>query len=223
MGRPDTNAVFVLLLLLTLGCSATRSVRPVGEGRLGTALSVGGPLFVNLGPPLPAPIPVLSARYGISRRTDVDVGILLPVVPTLGLDAGASTLVLPPAGWRPAIMAGGRATLLGALPGLRSPHVLLEAHGTASWVAAHNLLAYTGADVLFDPSSIRLHPTALLGLSFAVPLGGLSLSAEARWLAMATSSRALSVRYGSLGGRGALGVVIALGYTFDLKGHHRDR
>jgi len=223
MGRPDTNAVLVLLLLLCAGCSATRSVRPVGEGRLGTALSVGGPLFVNLGPPLPVPIPVLSARYGVTARTDVDVGILLPLVPTLGLDAGASTLVVPPSGWRPAVMAGARATLLGALPGLRSPHVLLEAHGTASWSPAPRLLAYTGADALFDPGSMRLHPTALVGLSFAAPLGGLSLSAEARWLAMATSSRALSMRYGSLGGQGALGVVIALGYTFDLRGHRRDR
>ena len=222
MGRPDTNPVFVLLLLLGVGCSATRSVRPVGEGRLGTAMSVGGPLFVNLGPPLPVPIPVVSARYGVTARTDVDVGLLLPIVPTLGLDVGASTLVVQPRRWRPAVMAGGRATWLGVVPGMRHPHVLLEAHGTASWVATTHLLAYTGADVLVDPISARWHPSALVGLSFAVPLGGLSLSAEARWLAITTSSRALSMRYGSLANQGAIGVVIALGYTFDVKGHRRD-
>ncbi len=223
MGRRDTNALLVLIVIIGAACSATRSVRPVGRGKLGTAISVGGPLFVNLGPPLPVPIAVVSARYGVSKKTDIDAGIVLPIVSTLGGDIGATTQVLSERGPIPTVMAGGRVSLVGPVIGgaTAAPHVLLEAHSTASWSIAHGLLGYLGADVLFDAHSVRLHPTALMGINYAVPLGGLSFTAEGRWLAMATSSRDLSVRYGSFAGQGALGVVLAVAYTFDLAGPKR--
>lgn len=217
MGRRDTNAPLLLALLLCLSCSATRSVRPVGKGRMSTALSVGGPLFVNLGPPLPVPLPVLSARYGVTNRTDVDVGIILPIVPTLALDAGAATLVLTPTRLRPAIMAGGRVTVVGALPGYGAARVLLEAHSTASWNLSTRLLGYGGADVLVETRRGGVQPTAILGVSYAVPSSGLTLSAEGRWLAIAKPSSDLSVRYVSFFGHGAAGVMMAVSYTFDVQ------
>lgn len=189
----------------------------MGAGHLGTAISVGGPLFVNLGPPLPVPVPVVSARYGVTPAVDIDAGMMLPVVSTMGLDVGASRLWRSERGPLPAVMAGTRVTLLGALPDLAALHVLLEGHGTASWTLAHRLLGYLGADVLFDTRNQRLHPTALVGASYEVPLGGLSFSAEGRWLAIATPSRDLSVRYVSFAGQGALGVMLAVAYTFDTR------
>lgn len=211
-----------LVLFLACGCSATRAVRPVGPGRLSLSASVGGPLITNLGPPLPLTIPMVSARLGLTERTDVDFGVLLPIVRLVGIDMGIAHLALTQARLRPAVMVSGRAALAGPLGRQASWNLAwLEAQTTASWQLHRSVLTYVGAVGLWAPVTTKVLPSVLFGVSYSLPKGGLYLAAEARWLALNEANGNLSVKYMAPSGRGATGVVLALGYTFNLRrGQH---
>jgi hypothetical protein len=215
--RPHAlKAIFVCAMATAIGCSATRSVRPVGRGNVNVAASIGGPLFRNLGPPLPVPLPVVSARVGLTDCTDVDFGVMLPVSRTAGLDLGASTLILQGHHGDLALMAGGRLTALSPVLSPLRPTFITEGSLTASWALTPSLLPYLGADLLLELRTGRVHPTTLAGLTYASPLAGFSLAAEVRWLAIATDARRLSVRYVSPWSHGALAAVVAISYTFHV-------
>lgn len=217
--RPHTPLLTLLACLACAGgCSATRAVRPVGEGRLGVSVSVGGPLFTNLGPPIALPVPMVSARLGLTDRTEVDVGALVPVLELVGFDVGVAHLLLGQRGARPAVMINGRAAMVGPVGRQASWSApWLEAQATASWALARPLWLYAGATALATTHTAHVVPSALAGLVYAVPRSAWQVTGEARWLALASRSDDLSVKYLTLGNHGALGVVAALGYSFDLR------
>lgn len=100
--------VGTLCALWCVGCMAARNVRPVGEGRMSAGLSVGGPMFTNLGGAIPTPLMTAYGRYGVNDTTDLDFGLSLPIVAAVGVDVGMAKLLLEERGARPALMAGGR-------------------------------------------------------------------------------------------------------------------
>ena len=83
-----------------LSCTATHSVRTVGQGNGAVETSFGGPVFRNLGGPIPAPNLFIGGRYGV--RDDLDLvlhyNLTSPIVPGIGLDliAGAQFAPIQP-------------------------------------------------------------------------------------------------------------------------------
>ncbi|MFM2153781.1 MAG: hypothetical protein RL199_2216, partial [Pseudomonadota bacterium] len=167
----------LLAVATTLGaCSAVRSVRPVGAGRLAGGASIGGPLFTNLGGAIPTPVVTAFGRYGLDERTDVDVGLSPPIVGAAGLDVGVSRLILDEQGsWRPAVMVGGRLSVWGSVLGLAGRRdVNGRAHAVDPrlfeevWaVASRRLgpaLVYAGLDLFAQAERGTVRPTPLAGV-----------------------------------------------------------
>ena len=83
-----SRRVLTLLLLLLLGltcvgCGMRNLARTIGEGNGELRASVGGPIFSNLGVPMPLPNLQIGGRYGLTEGFDVDGDISL-----LGLGYG---------------------------------------------------------------------------------------------------------------------------------------
>jgi hypothetical protein len=80
--------LLVTLAMLFLSCTATRQVRTIGKGNKGVEITLGGPFFTNLGPPLPMPNLFLGGRYGILQDLDIAVhyNLTAPIIPGIPLD-----------------------------------------------------------------------------------------------------------------------------------------
>lgn len=233
--RPPGHAPrrFAFLLLATFalaaltGCSASRGVRPLGKGRTSAGLSVGGPLFTNLGPAMPAPLTSVHVRHGVGERTDLDVGLHLPVIGAAGIDFGASHLLLAQEGARPAVTAGGRAYLWAsalALSGKKNPNtgrgyaleprLYEELYARASWQLGENVLAWGGADLFVQLERLAVLPSLVAGAEWRpcrdcwIP--GITL--EARHAALFSNQRFEVVDYLGPAGFGAFGVHLALNF-----------
>ena len=79
-----------LTLAATSGCASRHLARTVGAGNGEARVSVGGPLFDNLGAPIPMPNVALGGRYGVADGWDLDgnVSLLAAAVGVAYLDAG---------------------------------------------------------------------------------------------------------------------------------------
>ncbi len=165
-------------LLLFAGCQTTRSIRPVGDGKVALGASLGGPMFTNLGPPIPAPLASGYGRYGISKRTDVDVGLHFPITAAAGADLGIAHLFLEQDGWAPAVMAGGRGYLFFdalALTSKKNPAgdrynadltFFEELSGNASWRLGARSLAWLGLSFFVQAEKAIILPTLSAGFEW---------------------------------------------------------
>jgi hypothetical protein len=81
-------AVIILLASCAVACTAAHSVRTIGKGNAGVEVSLGGPIFTNLGAPIPAPNLFIGGRYGV--RDDLDLSLhynlTTPIIPGIALD-----------------------------------------------------------------------------------------------------------------------------------------
>lgn len=216
----------VAALLLTTGCFAARNVRPVGEGNVSAGISVGGPVFTNLGAPIPTPLATAYARYGVTDETDIDVGLSLPIVGAAGIDAGAAHQVLKQDGLRPAVSLGGRLLLYANLLGLSGdvdrdgrpydPGVRLfeELYGYASWQLHEAWLAYAGVDLFAQAEQAILRPTLLGGVQWQ-PSRVLGLQLEIKQMALATNQEYAAVAFVGPGNYGAFAVNLGVSFTFE--------
>jgi hypothetical protein len=77
-----------VLTAWTAACTAAYSVRTVGKGNAGAEMSLGGPIFTNLGGPVPAPNLFVGGRYGLRDDLDISMNYNLtsPIVPGIGLN-----------------------------------------------------------------------------------------------------------------------------------------
>lgn len=214
--------VLALAGLASAGCSTTRSVRPVGEGRFGGGLSVGGPVFTNLGAPIPTPLVSVFGRYGVGPKTDVDVGLHLPVIRSVGLDVGASHLVLEPAGFVPAVMVGGRLYFYGnvaALTGPRTdggtfgfaPRVYEEVQATASWEPTPQVLLWAGLNVFAQVETASFRPSLLAGLEFK-PIPEFGVALELKQMSFLENQQFAVVDFIGPGNFGAFAVMLGFRY-----------
>ena len=72
MKRSIRGALLGLCLVGATGCFAARNIRPVGDDQWAAGVSMGGPMFTNLGGAIPTPLMTASARYGLTDTTDLD-------------------------------------------------------------------------------------------------------------------------------------------------------
>lgn len=211
----------LVLCLQASACSATRNVRPVGEGRMAAGTSVGGPLFSNLGAAFPVPLVSGFVRYGLDDRTDLDAGLHAPIAGAMGLDFGAGRLLLEQNGGVPAVMVGGRLHLWWnalALTGREnpntgngyafSPRLYEELYATASWKPTDRVLLWSGLNAFAQLEKLTVLPSLVAGAEWRpVPAFGIAL--EGRHLAFTRNTSSEVVAYTGLGGYGAFGLQLA--------------
>jgi hypothetical protein len=198
----------------------------LGEGHLAAGASLGGPLFNNLAVPVVAPLTSVFARYGLTHRTDLDLGVMLPIGRVVGLDFGASHLLLRPKGASPYVMLGGRAAVLGnarswvlkqdintATPLGFGAELFEQVYVNASWNLSTACYAFVGADLFAQVQSNTWRPSLMAGFVWRAR-NGISLQAQLNWLAIHRATDTLSIRYVSIAGLGSLGMQLGLTYDF---------
>ncbi len=213
----------VLAAVASAGCFAARGIRPVGQGKLAAGLSVGGPLFTNLGGAIPTPLVTGYARYGVTDRTDVDAGLTIPTTRAMAIDAGASHEILAQKGGVPAVDLGGRLNLWFNPEGVAGakdsngvafkldPEVFEEVYGYASWKLGRKTLGYVGLDLFAQVQDAIFRPSVLAGVEWRpVRLFGLQLQLEQ--MAFLTNQQDSIVSFLGPGHYGALAV--QLGFNF---------
>lgn len=209
----DVGRRLPLLLSLLTGCASLTHVRPVPRGALVAEASVGGPL-VQLGDvPLPLPLTSVGVTYGaldrLSLHAHVQPSALL--LGALGMDAGATGLLLAQTGAWPALVASGQAQVL--TDGRTGAWASADASLTASWLLSEHWLPYVTLSGQVDFLN-RLVQTAP-GLGLQVQLGPWTIQAETRLYAPTRRSDIAAVPYVGLAGHGALGVVLGASHRFE--------
>ena len=195
---------FLAAFLLLAACGTTQSVRPLGAGRSAVDLSIGGPLITS---PFVAPVPVTVAGYrrGLDDRSDAfgRVHVIPAMFRILGVDAGASRLLLRDRGLVPALNASAQAMFFAGRGGVMA---VPAASLTASWATGPWLL-YAGTQHavsfgrMLEGSGALFHWSPYVGASRDV--GRWTYGAELRWLEANVGSDTL-VWWQGMGGRGAI-------------------
>lgn len=87
---------FVPLLAALAACAPRAPARTLGRGRSEVAASLGGPLFGNLGAPLPLPMAAVGGRHGVTDAIDAigHVQITAAAYGVAGGDLGAAYQLL---------------------------------------------------------------------------------------------------------------------------------
>ena len=104
------RAILPLAGVLLAGCAASRAVAPLPRGAGAVTTSLGGPVFLFGGAPVPTPLLVAGYRHGLSDRTGVHAALHLAPLALLGVggvDLGVNTEVWPADGPRPRLMVDG--------------------------------------------------------------------------------------------------------------------
>jgi hypothetical protein len=216
-------------MLCISACSTIRQITPLDQGEQRVGLAVGGPLFTDLGVPIPVPEISLDYAYGVTD--DITLGAALHVTPAVfGLcgvgEAFGTVGVLDQAGFIPAVSVGLDTVLLSDFT--TSFFVLPEASATASWKLADFISIYAGAAMMvnFYPKTAGLSwdnapipgvPMALLP-SFPVGVqlnfGPIQLAAETRLLMPFSSNGNLILHYVGMADYGAIGVYLSASFRF---------
>ncbi len=172
---PLALALFALALQ---GCSMTREVRPVGKGNVAAGLSVGGPLFTNLGGAIPTPILSPYVRYGLLKNLDLDFALDLTPAAVQGADIGLGYEFRDQKGGIPAVMGGARVYGFGnMLAGTDrpagytgkytlAPTAFEEIYGNVSWIVARHWLLYAGVDLFAQAEQGIFIPSVLVGAEY---------------------------------------------------------
>lgn len=202
---------FLLSALVLLGaCGTTQSVRPLGAGRSAFDVSVGGPILIS---PFVAPVPVLLTgyRYGLDDRSDVfgRLHLIPAAVGLVGLEAGASRLVLPERGLVPAVSASAQA-LFFAGPGgaFAVPAASLNASwSTGQWVLYVGSQQAVSFGKQLEGGGVAFHWSPYVGATRDI--GRWTIGAELRWWEPHVGNDVL-VWWQGIGGRGALAPMISI-------------
>lgn len=204
----------VTALGVLAGCGHTTHVRPNAPKELSVEVDLGGPL-ANLGAPIPLPLTTAGVSYGVMERLDVQAHVHLTTLAfgVAGLDVGSTYLPIREQGAIPAVSLSGR--LYGFSDFHSGARGYLELTGAASYLFKERFLTYlsaTGFLQMFEP------PLLSLAVGEEVKLGHFGLQLEVRWYEPNQLSTPMTVNWVSIGGRGALGVVLGFRYYFELGG-----
>ena len=208
----------------------TRAPRPIGAGNIAIGASLGGPLFTNLGAPIPTPMASVFGIYGISDKLHVDAGLHLPVVRAAGLDVGllySLISAMPAKSLSPSLSIGMRLLLFGniaAVVGQQNPYTLRslpvdprlfeEAYLIAAWDLNRKWLVWSSLSALSQLEDAIVRPALAIGTEYhASPTW--TLGTELSWLDFTAYQDNLSVRYLGIQGQGAL--AIRLGVTYHIQ------
>jgi len=217
----------VLAVVILAGCSTIRQVTPLAKGEHRLGLGVGGPLFTNLGAPIPMPMLSVDYAYGITDRLTAGAAVhVTPIIFNLcGMGEVFATYgLMTQSGLIPAISVGVDTLLLSDFS--TSFFAFPQVNAIASWRLNSVLSLYAGADVIVNfypktaglPMDGEIAPGVPVGLLPSFPLGvqlsfgRFQLSAEARLIQPFSVSKYLIVHYVGLGGYGAVGVYVSASY-----------
>lgn len=219
--RCAVTSIALLGAIALQACTITREIRPVGQGHFAAGVSAGGPIFTNLGAPIPTPILSAYGRYGILNTLDLDFGLDLTPVRAEGIDLGVAYLFRDQAGAVPAVMGGLRGYLFVNGAGLSSAtnpdtgaHYTLEPvgfeelYGNVSWKLGRPWLLYTGVDVFSEIQDGIVQPSLVLGAEYRFTHIG--ISAEVRQAAFIENEKYLLVEYVGPASYGAFSFLLGL-------------
>jgi len=207
------GAVAVVAAIAATSCGVTQAIRPIGRGALRAELSLGGPLFDNVGVAMPMPMVLVGARYGVLDRMDVHArwNGLLAGFGAFGMDAGVTGLILEQRGAFPAVGGGALFTLV---TDGQDTNVYPEFTLSLSWDVYRGSLVYLGLTNFYElaPTFIY-HPAIFVGGRWqATRRFGVTL--ELKWISPHMDNTYGPVGYVSPGGLGAFSIL--LGFDFDI-------
>lgn len=207
-------ALLVLVLLLSQ-CAPTRYVVPLEKGEVAVTGSLGGPIFTNLGAPIPVPNTTVVVGYGFHKNITGYAGVH-PTAAAFGVlqnEWGALFNFLNP----DSNIAGlsGSLTANTAI-GLREGDVRLwpQVDINLRWpIGPQRNWLYAGAGNWFEPrNTAYLEVPQQNKLIPAIQVGylwegdRLNYGVEAKWMAIGYSNREVVVDYVGVGQTGALGI-----------------
>lgn len=206
-----------MLIFSLLACSMNHGVRPVGKGNVAVTGSYGGPVIEAFGAPFPLPLSTVGVRYGVSDRSDVHASFHPSVAAMFGLvgvDAGASYLVAPELGRRPAVVVDGTVSLFAGdtVDGEPEGGARVYAGGAAlaSWsVTSRDHLLYTGGELFWQPVPSRLYAAPVVGARLMASRR-LGVGLEAKWLQPWEDVSGLTAHFYSPGQQGAITAQVGL-------------
>lgn len=223
--RPLFSRSIVLLcfLLVFAGCTSSRLVQPLHQGKAQINVAAGGPFFDYKGTTIPMPLTSVGAAYGIDQDLSLFAGLHTTSL-YYGLghgDIGVVKGLRQPEYWSPGISVAPAVSFM--LDGwdwnFRAyPSVDINLY----WQAFESRdFFYVGSTSWFEPATRRAHkekqpynwiPSIHSG--YTLISGSFSYNAEVKYLAPFYSNKNIVVEYLSPVDRGAIGLYIAVGYTF---------
>ena len=210
---PSTTftTLFVLVMGAMLGCSTTRTVRPLGSGNAAFGVSAGGPLVHAVGADLATPIVSVSEAYGVSDDLDAfaNVDLTAAAYGDLHLQPGAAYhFLVRDAGPVPTLTAAASAHVLTDFDRVRVyPQLTL----TAAWLIRHRHVLYLGADGAVGlVSRTRFLIGPLLG--FELRAGRVGVGLEGKWIAPYYDVEPTAPSWISPSSHGYLSLLVGLTY-----------
>jgi hypothetical protein len=167
--------------------------------------------------PVPLPISTVGLRYGLDGRSDLHVAThvsSLGLFRLAGLEVGLSRLLVEPKGPRPALVVDGTFLAFTGDAEVDEPNggaaVYADLAGLASWswTSCEHLL-YIGAHLFVQPLPFQAHAALLLGNRWRLSQA-LGLVTELRWIDPWQDTRAWTLHYYGVNGRGAFQVLLGL-------------
>ncbi len=205
-------AGLLLAVAFSAGCALSHGVRPIGEKKVAIDASLGGPIVDYMGGKKPLPLTMVGATYGLTDKTNLHGGLYpssLAMFGLVGLELGASHLVVEPDGPVPALMVDGTLITLGGDLAEGPPEggfrAFLQTSVMASWsYGRREHLIYTGPEFITQPIPLHSIPGWTVGHRYNA--GRWGIGAELGWMAPFWDNLPPVVEYAGIAGRGALSV-----------------
>jgi hypothetical protein len=206
-------------------CGTTHLARPVGAGNTRVSGSLGGPVVVLGGAPIPVPLVTVGVAHGFSDAVDLHAD-LHPLalafnpptpgsMPILGADMGLAVHPIP--GYRTALTLGANVYgFTNRVNGVVFSDLWLAGGGRVlPWLTLtgglHNTVRLGSNDAELNK---RLPWQGTLFLNSAFRIGRVELDLELRWMAFTENAMNTAPAYVSFGPFGSLGVLLGFHYTF---------
>ena len=213
-------ATIPIIVLIFSSCSTIRHAETLDEDEHRVGLSVGGPLFDNLGLPIPMPNVSVDYQYGITD--DFSAGGAVYITPIIfGLfgmvELDAALSLLRQNGLVPNLTVNGNIIIVTDFLDFRLyPQIGL----IPSWRLAPEVLLYTGTVLFFDffPSTEGIQDTSVVlpmfPLGVQLDLGQLSIVVELQYQMPLGSSLEKIIHFIGISDYGALAPYIGVNFSF---------
>lgn len=207
------------LLLLIAACAPSRFVEPLAKGETAISGSLGGPVFSNLGPPMPVPLTSAVVGHGFTENITGYAGMHFT---SLGFGVvqtewGAVFNLLSPDSNIAGLSGGLTAnTAFDVFEG--NFRLWPQVDINVRWpVGAKRNLFYAGASNWFEPrNTAYLDQPQKNKLVPAIQTGYIwrgeqwDIGVEAKWMGIGFTNQETVVEYVSFGNSGAVGLYVSL-------------
>lgn len=214
MVRPLLNLVRVSAMaavgaFCSVGCLPSHAGRTLGKGALQAEVGLGGPIFNNLGAPIPMPSLPVGARYGLVDGLDVS-GHINPLTFVVGgfltADAQATFALVGDGQRRGFHMA--TSTGLGLLTDFSQMARVSPLFDLAMSYGFSKVAPFAGTELILDVWGGAIIWNPFIGLE--VDLGRTTVSLAGVWFNAGFDTSSTPLEWVSPGDRGAIGVLLGL-------------